>query len=78
MKLKEIWEAIKRFFISIFRKTQEPEKPTLQELYESRKPKVKVQSLGKRTHSTHNNRKLTRGRYVQYIFLNGISKPIYH
>jgi len=34
--------------------------------------------IGVRFYLTHNNRKLTRGRHVQYVHVGGRSKPIYH
>ena len=35
--------------------------------------------LGRRSMRSHNNRKITKGRNVQYVIgENGITKPIYH
>ena len=38
----------------------------------------KEKTLGARRYEKHNNRKTTKGRHVQYVELNGITKPIYH
>jgi hypothetical protein len=38
----------------------------------------KIKTIGERKYPKHNNRKKTKGRKIQYIELNGTSKPIYH
>lgn len=38
----------------------------------------KEMKIGRRKHDVHNNRKDTRGRYVQRIYADGGMKPIYH
>jgi len=38
----------------------------------------KLKDLGRRNYPQHNNRKNTKGRFVQYIEFNGMTKPIYH
>lgn len=73
MKLKEIWEAIKKIAHKEEKLVREIDKA---DPYATIKHKTK--SLGFRHYLRHNNRKRTRGRNIQYIFVDGISKPIYH
>lgn len=72
MKLKEIWNWIK--------KVAKPEKELRaidkEDPYATIKHKTKT--LGFRGMRNHNNRKITKGRNVQYVEINGITKPIYH
>jgi hypothetical protein len=74
MKLKEIFEAIK--------KVAKPEKQIraidIEDPMATIKHKTKVRYIGMRVMPRHNNRKSTNGRRVQYVVVNGISKPIYH
>lgn len=73
MKLKEIWEAIKK----IAKKEDKLVRPIDKEdPYATIKHKTR--SLGFRHHLRHNNRKRTRGRNIQYVVIDGVSKPIYH
>ena len=73
MKLKEIWESIKR----VFKKA----KPEIREI-DKEDPyatiKHKTKTLGFRHYAGHNNRKRTRGRNVQYVQVGKYMKPIYH
>ena len=73
MKLKEIWETIKKIAHKEEKLVREIDK---EDPYATIKHKTKT--LGFRHYSRHNNRKRTRGRNIQYIFIDGISKPIYH
>jgi len=72
MKLKEIWNAIK--------KIAKPEKQ--ERAIDKEDPymtiKHKTKTVGFRSMRNHNNRKSTKGRHVQYVQVNGITKPIYH
>jgi len=72
MKLKQIFEWIK--------KIGKPEKQTrpidAEDPYSMIKHKTK--SLGFRMMLSHNNRKRTRGRNIQYTQIGRYSKPIYH
>lgn len=38
----------------------------------------KEKYIGKRNYAQHNNRKNSKGRHVQYIGVNEITKPIFH
>lgn len=38
----------------------------------------KEKSIGVRSYPAHNNRKSTKGRFVQYVKFGNESKPIYH
>jgi len=73
MKLKEIWEAIKKI-------THKEEKFVRQ--IDKEDPyatiKHKTESLGFRHYLRHNNRKRTRGRNIQYVHIGKATKPIYH
>ncbi len=72
MKLKEIFEAIK--------KVTKPEKEVRpidkEDPYATIKHRTK--SIGMRLMRPHNNRKRTRGRNIQYVIVGKTSKPIYH
>ena len=72
MKIKEIWNWIK--------KVTQPKKQ--ERITEKEDPyamiKHKTKSLGFRHHKAHNCRRKTRGRNIQYVTLNGRTKPIYH
>lgn len=74
MKLKEIFNWIK--------KVAKPEKEVrpidFEDPYATIKHKTKQRYIGMRSMRSHNNRKLTRGRYVQYVTVGKTSKPIYH
>lgn len=73
MKLKEVWGQIKKI----------AKKPDIQIREIDKKDpyatiKHKTKTLGFRSYKGHNNRKSTRGRYIQYVYLGKFSKPIYH
>lgn len=73
MKLKEIWAALKKAV----------KKPELQvRAIDKEDPyatiKHKTKTLGFRHYDGHNNRKRTRARHIQYVTVNGRTKPIYH
>jgi hypothetical protein len=72
MKLKEIWEWIK--------KVAQPEKQVrkidIEDPYATIKHKTKT--LGFRNMKRHNNRKPNRARHIQYIKTGKYTKPIYH
>lgn len=72
MKLKDIFNWLK--------KAGKPEKQERETEKEDMYAMVKhiTKTLGFRSHRKHNNRKLTRGRRIQYVIVNGRSKPIYH
>ncbi len=73
MKLKEVREWIKK----IAKKEEvHVRKIDKEDPYATIKHKTKT--LGFRHYSGHNNRKRTRGRNVQYVTVNGRTKPIYH
>ena len=72
MKLKEIWNWIKK----IAKPEQEIRQIDIEHPYATIKHKTKT--LGFRGMRNHNNRKQTRGRRIQYVIVDGISKPIYH
>ena len=72
MKLKEIFNWLKR--------AGKPEKEVrpidIEDPYATIKHKTR--SLGFRMMISHNNRKQTRGRHIQYTYVGRYSKPIYH
>jgi hypothetical protein len=37
-----------------------------------------IKSIGRRNYSQHNNRRNTKGRFVQFVEFDGKTKPIYH
>ena len=82
MKLKELWSWLKRATSSL-----KPEKRPI----ENEDPYAVIQratqdrhkrkySDGIRSYPGHNNRRMTAGRFVQYINVGegGRTKPIYH
>jgi hypothetical protein len=76
MKLKDI-------FNWIFKVNKRPEKEERaidhDDPYAMIKHATKHRYIGRRSMPRHNNRKLTKGRHVQYVIgENGITKPIYH
>ena len=72
MKIKEIWNWIK--------KVAKPEKQVREIEKDDPYAMVKhtTKTVGFRSMRNHNNRKRTNGRNIQYVEVNGISKPIYH
>jgi hypothetical protein len=74
MKLKDIFNWIK--------KITKPEKgvaPVIaDDPYAMIKHKTQERYIGRRKMEKHNNRKMTRGRRVQYVQVGKVSKPIYH
>ena len=73
MKLLKFWNWIKSLF-----KHQKSGKVFIPDNDPFAMIKHTTKSLGFRSHRRHNNRKVTKGRPVQYVTVNGISKPIYH
>jgi hypothetical protein len=73
MKIKEIWEAIKKVVRKPDVQVREIDK---EDPYATIKHKTKT--LGFRHYSRHNNRKATRGRHIQYVQVGKHTKPIYH
>lgn len=73
MKLKEILDAIKKATKKPDVQFREVDK---EDPYATIKHKTKT--LGFRHYSRHNNRKRTKGRNIQYVMVNGYTKPIYH
>ena len=76
MKLKDI-------FNWIFKANPKPEKEIRDidhaDPYAMIKHATKQRHIGRRLIPMHNNRKMTKGRHVQYVMgENGITKPIYH
>jgi hypothetical protein len=62
---------------SIFKKTEKQSRPI-----DNDDPyatiKHKTREIGMRSYRTHNNRKRTRGRNIQYVTVGRVTKPIYH
>lgn len=74
MKLKELWNWLTKGGEK--KHTHPPIEK--EDMYAMIKHKTKERSLGIRAMNKHNNRKVTRGRKVQFVEVNGVSKPIYH
>ena len=72
MKLKEIWNTIKKIG-----KPEKQERPIDKEDHFAM-IKHKTKEIGFRSFRSHNNRKRTRGRIIQYVSVGHTSKPIYH
>jgi len=75
MKLKELWNWLTRANKGKEKVEREIEKS---DPFATIKHKTKDRYLGIRFIGQHNNRKATRGRHIQYVLGDGISKPIYH
>ena len=73
MKLKEVWESIKKIAKKPDIQVREIDK---EDPYATIKHKTKT--LGFRHYGGHNNRKRTRGRNIQYVRGIKLTKPIYH
>jgi hypothetical protein len=73
MKLLKFWKWIKSLF-----RHQKSGEVFVPDNDPSGMIKHKTKTLGFRSYGKHNNRKRTRGRNVQYIFIGNKSKPIYH
>ena len=74
MKLKDIFNFLRRAG------DKTPKRPPIEkeDMYATIKHHTQMRYIGKRLHGKHNNRKMTKGRRVQYHTANGITKPIYH
>jgi hypothetical protein len=77
MKFTKFWSWIKSLF-----KHQKSDKVFIpdNDIYAMIKHETqKRYSIGRRSMANHNNRKMTKGRRIQYVIgENGITKPIYH
>ena len=73
MKLIRFWSWIKSLF-----KHQRTEKVFVPDGDPYAMIKHRTKTLGFRSHDSHNNRKRTKGRHIQYVEVNGMTKPIYH
>jgi len=73
MKLKEVFESLKKLFkkpqIEIRQIDKEDPYATIKHV---------TKTLGFRHYSRHNNRKRTKGRNIQYVKIGSRTKPIYH
>jgi hypothetical protein len=74
MKLKELWKWLTKSG------DKNPERPPIEkeDMFGTIKHATRKRYLGIRAMGKHNNRKMTRGRRIQYVEVNGITKPIYH
>ena len=75
-KIIAIFVMFFNWFVGLFKSTVKEIEPEVEHVPVKKVKKEKY--IGKRKHSQHNNRKNSKGRHVQYIEVNGVTKPIYH
>jgi hypothetical protein len=74
MKFKELWNWLKKAGKQKTAKREiEKEDPMAMIKHKTQKRYLGIRSIG-----SHNNRKRTRGRHIQYVHAEGTSKPIFH
>ena len=77
-KIIAIFVMFFNWFVGLFKSTVKEIEPKPEVEHVPVKKVKKEKHIGRRNHSQHNNRKNSKGRHVQYIEVNGITKPIYH